>query len=619
MPCVIGDPMTRGDLDARPLVEYGANRLRALCKAAGYTDAQTNQAVTAFVVLVEPWGSTPIGHRNGWVSDVSDDNTPIEFSVVISNGCPEVRVLFEVQAIEPTLPAYRIAALAFMRRLEEEFGADLQRFRQVQDLFLPEAMHGPFALWQAVVFPRGAAPEFKVYFNPQARGQGRTQAVIAEALRRLGFPHVWPSLIRTTLRRGAYLDELRYFALDLSATPSARVKIYVNHHSATPDELELACSEAHSHVSGESRAFAMSMSGGAEILNARAAFTCSSFIEGSERHPFATTLYVAVCAYARDDHAVRERVTNYLLDQGDDARAYGSVLDGFADRDLAHGVGLQSWTAFRRQGSSTRVTLYLASEARRIFAPGSVPAPTGDRASFGSAKAVLERFASFDLDDHPFIRRASKRSTDRALAWLLVTNAYEGTSKHFIRWLANVTARVEDDQVRCLLARQLDQELGEGDFSRAHSVLMRSFLAGLEGLRPTDFTDAMLDPGRRLAARLEQHYMSLDPHEGLAALMAGEIAAHQLISAVGRLLRRLDSELEPTALRWLESHDELEGDHASESFTLAAMVPDQASQAVYTGVSGLHSALWRLLDELYDLCFGDRPDVDFEPLELANP
>ncbi|MBC7171282.1 MAG: hypothetical protein H5U40_02585, partial [Polyangiaceae bacterium] len=118
------------------LVDFGSERLAALCQAAGF-GAETDEAISTFRAVLSPWGEAPLGHPTGWVSDISDDNTPIELSAAISNGRVEVRVLLEAQAEAPTLSAYRAAALSLTERLEREHGADLTRFRRVEDLFLP--------------------------------------------------------------------------------------------------------------------------------------------------------------------------------------------------------------------------------------------------------------------------------------------------------------------------------------------------------------------------------------------------------------------------------------------------------------------------------------------------
>lgn len=359
------------------LLDFTAARFRALCNASGF-GAKTESAVSTFRGIISACGDVPAGvARSAWVSEISDDNTPVEFSVAIADGKAEVRVLFEPAGEAPTVAAHRAAGLEFNRRLEREFGADVRRFRDVQDLFLPENMQGPFAVWSSAVFRPGAPPSFKAYFNPNAQGAERAHELVEEALHRLGLGKAWQNLRAHVLQRGSKLDELKYFALDLTGDASARVKVYVRHHAATPEDLEFASTPARSHIPGEAREFVSAMRGGHERLDARAAFTCSSFVDSGDR-PAATTVYVPVCAYARDDERVRERVRTYLVNQGGDPTLYDAILQGYANRPLADGVGMQSWVALRRDKGSVRLTVYLATEAMRVYAPGEVPAPTGD-------------------------------------------------------------------------------------------------------------------------------------------------------------------------------------------------------------------------------------------------
>jgi hypothetical protein len=357
------------------LVDYAAGRLEALCAAARFSD-EAERIVGAFRDLVTPWAEAPIGRRLGWVSDISDDNTPIEFSVAMAGERAEVRVLFEPQASEPTLAAYRREGLAFHERLERQYGADLARFRAVEDLFLPADMEGAFAVWSSAVFARNAAPAFKTYFNPQATGRQNARHLTETALQRLAMAGALASLDGTVIRRGE-LDELKYFALDLDGGPFSRVKIYVRHHQATAEDLELAASSATNHVPGEVAAFVRAMRGSDESLAVRAPFSCAAFVADGERlRPASTTIYVPVCAYARDDGAVLARIRRYLIDRGIDPTRYVALVEGFANRPLDAGVGMQAWFALRTHGGQTRFTVYLATEANRIHSPGSVPAPT---------------------------------------------------------------------------------------------------------------------------------------------------------------------------------------------------------------------------------------------------
>jgi len=375
------------------LVDYTSSRLKALCFAARF-GAETPRVIHAFRNLISPWGDRARVQTSDWVSDISDDNTPIEFSVAIAGDDVEVRVLFEPQADEPTLAAHRVAGIAFNERLERDFGADLERFRLLKDAFLPPNMQGPFAVWSSAVFARGKAPSFKAYLNPQAHGAEHAAELVKEGLARLGLSKVWKGLEATVLRRGPELDELKYFALDLTPSADARVKVYVRHHAATPDDLEHGASAAANFVAGETLDFVRAMRGSDERLFARAPFTCSSFVGTAESRPVSTTIYVPVCAYARDDAAVLDRVRTYMDERAMDSSAYESLIWGYANRPLAEGVGMQPWIALRRINEVTRMTVYLATEANRVHAPGTVPAPTEDRSAFLEEPDASGPFAS---------------------------------------------------------------------------------------------------------------------------------------------------------------------------------------------------------------------------------
>lgn len=119
------------------------------------------------------------------------------------------------------------------------------------------------------------------------------------------------------------------------------------------------------------------MRGGDEALAVRAAATCSAFTaEASDGRPDATTLYVPVCAYARDDEVARARISGYMARRGVDPATYERIVRAFANRPLDRGVGMQSWCSVRTVRGRARFAIYLATEANRVFSPGMVPAPS---------------------------------------------------------------------------------------------------------------------------------------------------------------------------------------------------------------------------------------------------
>lgn len=386
------------------LVDFAADRLRQLCLAAGHGKA-AETAVEHLRNLVQPWANVPQTTRNGWMSEISDDNTPIEFSVAMRRGSADVRVLFEPQACVPTLKAYRQASLALHDRLEREFGADLRRFRLVQNVFAPEDMSGPFAIWCSAVFSLGKHPAFKSYFNTQARGVGLAPALVEDALVRLGMQNAWGAIGQSIARRGPHLDELKYFALDLSAHKQARVKVYARHHNATPEDLEAACALQCESAPGRAFEFARELADGG-VLAKRASFTCAAFVEGQDR-PSSITLYVPICAYAKDDRVIRDRIASYLRSHGMDAEGYERLINRFANRPLEAGVGMQSWIAIKRDPRNPEFSVYLSTEAYRVYPPGSVPADATSRSVFASGADLTDYSARYAAHYHPLVTRSA--------------------------------------------------------------------------------------------------------------------------------------------------------------------------------------------------------------------
>ncbi|MES2644116.1 MAG: tryptophan dimethylallyltransferase family protein [Myxococcota bacterium] len=518
---------------ALTLVDHVSSRISPLCDALGL-DAP--QVVETFRELVSPWAAAP-ADASGWPSEIADDNTPIELSVALERDAAALRVLFEPQAQESTLAGLREAGLAFHDRLEARYDADLSRFNRLRDVFLPADMQGRFAAWSSVVFARGERPSFKSYLNPNAQGAALAPALVEEALARLDLRHAGANLREAATQRGPFLDELKYFALDLTRHAHARVKVYVHHHGATASDLEAACAASRNHASGEVLAFARAMCRGDEPMRARAPFTCHAFT--SERPDRATTtVYVPVCAYAHDDAEAYRRVVAWLEERGMDPTPYRRVVLDAAARSLDAGVGLQSWIALRNDGDHPRLTVYLATEARHVHPPGTIPAPSPDPLRLDVEEDAIRLLDRRPLTLHPFVRRLEG---EPRLAVLLL--------------------------VRALHEALAPPQEASGSFTG---------LTALDGLanaylRPTDERS---EPGRRARERL-LGLRARGGDEARGALLAADRAAGQLAERAAHLLLGGDAERAPVPTR-----------------------PHENSEAFTRGVAGAHATIWRLLDEL---------------------
>jgi DMATS type aromatic prenyltransferase len=302
-------------------------------------------------------------------SDVSDDHTPLEFSVSFTGRGRQLRVLLETVGPDATLASTHGACVAMTEQLVQRLNLRSERLRRVEDLFRSNAPSGRFSRWHALEFRAGCPISVKLYFNPQLHGRECAGEVVEAALRRLGRPDAWDEVVRRAVRGEA--DELAYFSLDLDDSPTTRAKVYVRHHDATADELEATLAGAREYATGSASAFLRAMLGPAQPFAARPVFTCLSWVEGvSGPKP---TIYAPVAGYARDDADARDRVVEFMRAAGLPADAYERMLAAFAGRPLAAGVGMQSYVSLRADAGAPRMTIYLSPEAYSVTPSRSSP------------------------------------------------------------------------------------------------------------------------------------------------------------------------------------------------------------------------------------------------------
>ena len=106
-----------------------------------------------------------------------------------------------------------------------------------------------------------------------------------------------------------------------------------------------------------------------------------------------------------------------------------------------------------------------------------------------AAEQIVHHYEQMSMAEHPLFRRMHREPVNMSRLWLLLANARIGITRPFARRLAAVTARTADEHVRCILAKQLNDELGSGDFSKAHSHLFEALVAGLDAWKPASVTD----------------------------------------------------------------------------------------------------------------------------------
>ena len=215
--------------------------------------------------------------------------------------------------------------------------------------------------------------------------------------------------------------------------------------------------------------------------------------------------------------------------------------------------------------------------------------------------AIIDEYEARDVAEHPFFRGLAQRQVDLGAIWLLMANLGQGISGHFVHWLARTISRSEDMRVSCFLAKQLNDELGNGDPQQIHSLLLDRFIGGLEPWRPSHARrEDLLEPGRKLAFSGAKPFFTDEIFEALGALMVGEIFAKKMDHCVGDQVRRQNA-IPQEALRWLILHETLEMDHANDSRDLALLVPDNdlCQKAALIGARAQWEALWDFLTDVH--------------------
>lgn len=341
--------------------EFGSSRLRALCESVGYGTEQVETVQRYFSAMCDGWGHQHIGSSPRWLSEITDDHTPYEFSMAMEDGEPEVRFLIEAQNNPTSLESSWEDGLMLAERLHHQFGVPLERFNLVKDLYEPRNPEARFSLWYAFGLKDGKTPGVKAYFNPRAQGDENAKSLVQESLARLGFANAWRFISEVAMNRGDK-DQLVFFSLDLSAHRAARIKVYVARQDANAEEIEKLMSHAKEYVPGEATEFYRRLQGAEGRFSApRATQVCLSFTSDDDARPTGIQLYVPIRCYAQNDLDAMARIRSVV--EPSRYAMLDMAVQSIAHRPLESGVGLIQWAAMRREGGKIRTTFYLATEA----------------------------------------------------------------------------------------------------------------------------------------------------------------------------------------------------------------------------------------------------------------
>ncbi len=584
-------------------IEAGIEKLTALAQAVGLQD-KLPQIIEIFQAMTVSWGERKVGEKTTWQSDVSDDCAPFEFSIALNPDRTELRVLIEAQGTDPNLQSNWQAGLALNQYLAEHYQISLDRFQQIEDLFVPTNPDAKFSIWHSACFHPDKDPAFKLYLNPQSQVKSRAAAVIEESLVRLGFPHAWIGLAEIAAQRGPEKDDFVYFSLDLANHDQARVKVYLRHYDATVEDLEKALSLASNYVAGDATEFCQALIQTKDLFTLKPIVSCFSFLEGNEDQPSDGTLYVAIGYYTPNDLLVRDSLHKYLSNYSLPASTYDRALQAFAIRPLNSGSGMHSHISMGREAKQRKATVYLNPELNTVRRNDLVTNEIPTWKPKLSIEETAQYYQTNSMGDYPFFQRLQREPVNLTHLWLLFANAQEGVVSHFTRRLALVVGHIDSEHIRCILAKQLNEELGNGDISQVHRKIFEELILSLDPYKPKHITCEMLAPGFKLSKRLEMLYSNPNSYLGVGAAILMEIRGEQRDKIIGKELARTTKA--SSSLSQLKLHEELEGDHANEVMRLATHIDksDGDKAGVLEGLEMTSDALWDFCNGMYRVCFG---------------
>jgi tryptophanase len=357
-------------------LEEATYQLSQLSEAVEQDPVAMKQILSAMALTAGKWGQMPIPKEADlsgqvWLSGVSNDHSPFEYSLVIaqSTGKTELRFMVEAQPVKNNLACAGMEALALNELIEKEYGEKVSfgRFNTLRDLFIPSHFDGQGKLgaWHSCAMSE-TGPEWKIYLNPQVSGIEKAMAVAREAFERLSILDAW-RLLESTM---SSIDSILYFSLDLSPYEGdARVKVYVTHTGVTAADI----AAKHSKIcpgsdSYEIQRFLRTMAGGSRgPYQGKEVLSCFAFTSGSPECPVGT-VHFPMDAYVLNDEEAKSRIEQYFTESGSGVlpvcrERYLKALYAVQRRPLAQGSGIHAWVSLKiKPGGALVNTFYFSPE-----------------------------------------------------------------------------------------------------------------------------------------------------------------------------------------------------------------------------------------------------------------
>ncbi|KAI8945009.1 beta-eliminating lyase [Xylaria longipes] len=325
-----------------------------LSRAIGQDGVSKTKLLNALLLLADEWGETMVPQsidQSSWVSSVSNDHSPFEYSVLLNQatGEAELRLLIEAQSESHTQSQLQQRALHLNEAILMRHGTtvSLDRFELVQGILMPKEPEGNFAAWHSCAVSK-AGPKWKIYLNPCASGKHNALLSSRAAFERLGMASEWDLVERTMTPT----DSIAYISLDLTADQAnARVGVYISHGVASAGEIARKHEAICSHTCAfEIQRFCESMAGSLGPYTGKPLLSSFAFTS-NPRGRCVGTIHFPVGAYANNDSEIQERVERYMLAKSVPsifAERYRKAVSAVQRRPLAQRSGLHTWVSLKQ-------------------------------------------------------------------------------------------------------------------------------------------------------------------------------------------------------------------------------------------------------------------------------
>lgn len=344
------------------LGDFGRKKLTAICQGIEFSPTQTKAAFNLFDLMSASWAGWPLGDIPMWRTNLSDDNTPFEFSLEFRANEIKLRILVESQQMPLTASSSWEAGLQLNQRLTLQPEVDLTKFNMIQDLFYP-LKKTRFAIWHAAVLDAKGKVTFKVYLNPQIHGEKAAPELIKEAFTRLNLAQAW-DFLAAKLQAAEGRSKLAFFSLDLIPDEHARVKVYLANSLMTLKEFDFQLKGSRNYVAGADINWIQSLTGIHDALDARSIVNYFAFTAGDNGTPI-SNIQVPIRWYVENDAEALAR-TQALLPQQQSKKLI-SVINKMASRSLEANRGLLAHVAIRHEKDGMCVIPYLSAEAYGVL------------------------------------------------------------------------------------------------------------------------------------------------------------------------------------------------------------------------------------------------------------